>query len=46
MKIYRNYTMKYVDKNLVNKYLEEIATTYKIDCELTQKTEVYITIFY
>ncbi|OUM65490.1 hypothetical protein PIROE2DRAFT_59993 [Piromyces sp. E2] len=38
-KIYRNYTMKYIDENLVNQYLQEIATTYRIDCELTQKTK-------
>ncbi|ORX85389.1 DUF292-domain-containing protein [Anaeromyces robustus] len=37
--IYRNYTIKSIDENIVNKYLEEIASTYRIECEITQKTK-------
>jgi len=37
--IYKNYTLKHLDENLVNNYLHEIASTYKIDCELTQNVQ-------
>eukprot|EP00833_Pecoramyces_ruminatium_P005531 jgi/Orpsp1_1/1179563/evm.model.c7180000069872.1 len=36
-KIYKNYTIKSIDENLVNRYLQEIAQSYKIECELTQQ---------
>ncbi|KAG4091747.1 DUF292-domain-containing protein [Neocallimastix lanati (nom. inval.)] len=41
-KIYKNYMIKSLDENLVNRYLQEIANSYKIECELTQKANVNI----
>ncbi|ORX54722.1 DUF292-domain-containing protein [Piromyces finnis] len=41
-KIYHNFTLKCIDKNLIDHYLEEIATMYKVDCELTQKIQVLL----
>jgi len=34
--------IKSLDENLVNRYLQEIANSYKIECELTQKANVNI----